>query len=96
MKTKAAEKSPATPLAPAPRRRARKAARTGTVSWDEIAWALDDAEQDGQALLRLVRFLDEHGLRTQPSAIESAIQAISELQTELARLRAERQKRDQT
>jgi hypothetical protein len=57
-----------------------------TVRIDEIQWMLDDAEQDGQALLKLSNFLVDHGYRRRPSSCDDAIATILKLERRIKKL----------
>ncbi len=58
------------------------------VDLDEVEWIFNDKEEDGQALVKLIDFLEKRGLCTHPSCCESAMQAIENLTREVESLRA--------
>jgi len=75
-----------------PRRRSRQAgpAKPAERPADapEEAWAVTDAAADAQALVSLSEFLAKRGLRSQGSACQDAMDAISRLQEEVRQLKA--------
>ncbi|MGD0092915.1 MAG: hypothetical protein ABSE73_23635 [Planctomycetota bacterium] len=82
-------KTPAT--GEASRRRGRQASSAKALerpaSAPEEAWAVADAAADAQALVCLSEFLAKRGLRSQGSACQDAMDAISRLQEEVGRLK---------